>query len=245
MISIADISEASATEFVKSVLSLYHGPCVKIRINPGNNEYTVSKQLLCRDSEYFQAMFTGEFKEKQEQTAILEEVEGVVSAQSLEALLQWIYIRRVKFNVEVPEDQISAAIELARFADMCTVACLEFQMAQQIKEILKTNPHPKPVTGKYVNRNTYCLTTEHIRSATFLPEGHAVRQVLAAASAEGFFRDKNHKFKEEVQAYPTFGADVLQEVRKALDTLNVVDYGATVEGSISGERVRINWVYDY
>jgi hypothetical protein len=185
-------------------------------------------------------MFTSGFREGQEQTAILEEVEGVVTARALEALLQWIYLRRVKFDRAPPGEQISAAIELARFADMCTVTGLESQMARQIKEILKANPEPAPFIGRYVDKNTYCLTTEHIKSAICFPEGHAVRHVLAAASVEGYLRDKNHKFEEEVQVYPTFGADVLQEVRKALDTLKVVDYEATVEDPISGRRVTIN-----
>ncbi|KAK1146182.1 hypothetical protein N8T08_003272 [Aspergillus melleus] len=229
-----DISGASATEFAKSVLSLYHGPCVKIRVNPDNNEYTVSKHLLCRDSKYFSAMFTGDFKEGQEQIAVLEEVEGIVSAQSLGVLLQWIYIRRVKFNVEEPEDQISAAIELARFADMCTVTSLDSEIARQIKEILKDHWVPERAR-EYNNRNTYFLTTEHVRSAIFLPKGHAVRQVLAAASVVGYLRDENHKFKEEVQVYPLFGADVLEQVRKALNTLNVTHHEATFKDPISGK----------
>lgn len=69
---------------VSSIIPLYHGPYVKIRVNPSGDEYTVSKPLLCRESAYFSAMFEGEFLEGHQQTAILDEMEGVISARSLD-----------------------------------------------------------------------------------------------------------------------------------------------------------------
>lgn len=95
-------------------------------------KYTVSKRLLCEESPYFSAMFEGEFSEGQQQTATLEELEGVVSVRSLEALLQWLYLRKVKFNLEDPGDQLSAAIEFARLADMRNITGMESQPAQYI-----------------------------------------------------------------------------------------------------------------
>jgi hypothetical protein len=191
-------------------------------------------------------MFTNEFKEGQKQEATLEEVEGVLSAQSFEALLQWLYLGRVKFDLELPEDQVSAAIELARLADMCLIPGLEDPMARYIKDILIANPEPETFfEERRVDINTYCLTTEHMISATSLPEGHAVRHVLAAASVEGYLRDENHKFAQEARAYPTFGADVLHELRKALNSLKVVNSAATVEDPISGKRLEINDLYGH
>ena len=186
-------------------------------------------------------MFENEFKEGQKQTATLEEIEGVVSARSLEALLQWLYLRTVKFDLEVPEDQISAAIELARFADMCIVTGLESQMARYIKKILIANPKPSFFTGRHVNINSYCLTPQHIISATFLPQGHAVRRTLAAASVEGYLRDENYKFRQETQEYPTFGADVLEEVRKTLNGLTLAQWEATFEDPLSGSRMKLKY----
>lgn len=46
-------------------------------------------------------------------------------------------------------------------------------------------------TGRHVNINSYCLTPQHIVSATFLPQGHAVHRILAAASDEGHLQDTN------------------------------------------------------
>lgn len=69
-----------------SILPLYHGPSVKLRIQPSNKEYTVSKNLLCAESPVFSRMFNGEFLESQQQTATLEETEDGISVRSLEAL---------------------------------------------------------------------------------------------------------------------------------------------------------------
>ncbi|KAL4860661.1 hypothetical protein BDV12DRAFT_94060 [Aspergillus spectabilis] len=87
-------------------------------------------------------MFEGNFAEAK-QVATLEEVEGVVSVRSLEALIQWLYLRRIQFDCEGPEDQISATIELVRLADMCNITGMESQMAQYIKAILVANPDPR------------------------------------------------------------------------------------------------------
>lgn len=125
---------------------------------------------------------------------------------------------------------------------MCIVTGLGSQMARHIKKILIANPEPKPscLIERRVDINTHCLTTEHIISATFLPQEHAVRHILAAASVEGYLRDEDHKFVHEIREYPTFGADVLQEVRKAMNSLKVNDYDATVEDPLSGRRMRLN-----
>lgn len=139
--------------------------------------------------------------EGQQQTVTLEEMEGVVSVRGLEALLQWLYLRRVKFDLKDPGDQISTAMELVRLADMCNMTGMESQMARYIKDILISNPNPQPsdLEGRHLDTNTYCLTPQHIISATFLPREHSVRRILAAASVEGYLRDENHKFAQETQ----------------------------------------------
>jgi hypothetical protein len=48
-------------------------------IKIGPTAYDVSKTLLCSHSPYFAGMFNGKFKEGQEHSAVLEEIEGVVS----------------------------------------------------------------------------------------------------------------------------------------------------------------------
>ncbi|KAJ5766682.1 uncharacterized protein N7511_004298 [Penicillium nucicola] len=233
-------SEASAEHFVANFLHLYQGPSVKLRIQPSNKEYVISKSLLCAESPVFSKMFNSEFLESQQQTATLEETEDDVSVRSLEALFQWLYQRTVRFGIEDPGEHISAAMELARLADKYDIIELETTMAQYIKNILKYNPHPQNnISWRHVDSNTYYLTHDHIASASLLPQGHPVRSVLAAASVEGFLRSAKHKFSEEVHAYPSFGADLLQETRLVLHRVEPLR-AATFEDPISGKRSELN-----
>lgn len=228
------------TTLFSSILSLYHGPSVKLRIQPSNKEYIISKSLLCAESPVFAKMFDGEFLEAQQQTATLEETEDDVSVRSLEALFQWLYQRTVSFGIEDPREHISAAIELARLADKYDIIGLKTTMAQYIRNILKCNPHPNNNDyWRHVDSNTYYLTHDHIASATLLPREHPVRSVLAAASVEGFLRSAEYKFSKETHAYPSFGADLLQEIRLVLHSVDPLR-AATFEDPISGKRSEIN-----
>ncbi|KAJ5741203.1 uncharacterized protein N7511_008520 [Penicillium nucicola] len=230
---------ACLIEFCTSILPLYCGPHVKIRIDFSDHEYTVSKGLLCAESSYFSAILEKQDPGSQQQTATLSKVEGIVSRQSVEALIQWLYLRMVIFDVEDPGDQISAAIELVRLADLCSVSGLEPQMARFIKKILVAHPNPQSEGfWRHVDTNTYCLTPQHIAAASHLPQGHLVRRILAAASVEGYLRDQNHKFAEETQEYPSFGADLLWEVGMALNEIKPTRKVA-FKDPISGHRAEI------
>jgi hypothetical protein len=151
----------------------------------------------------------------------------------------------VRFDVEDPEDQISAAIELARLADMCKVNGLEAQMARYIRKTLIANPNPvSNPFWRHADTNTFCLTSQHIASASFLPQQHPVRRVMAAASVEGYLRDQSHKFAPETQRYPSFGADLLREVSVALNGLKSASKVA-FEDPISGSRVELNTIPEF
>lgn len=165
-------------------------------------------------------MFKGKFKEGQEQTTILEEIDGVISIQSLEAFLQWIYLHKIDFDLREPEHQISAAIELARFADMCNVKTMESEISQYLKRVMINNPSPeKNRYGDIVD--TFSVISQHIVSATFLPQGHEIRRLLAMAAVTDYLCYKNHKFARESRDYPTFGADLLQQVGYTLQGLKM------------------------
>ncbi|KAJ5460772.1 uncharacterized protein N7458_002324 [Penicillium daleae] len=134
----SDLFDVTHSEFVKNILPLYQGPQVTIRLVPSNTEYKVPKPLICKDSSYFAAMFESEFIEGQTKTVDMKEIEDVVSPRSMEALLQWLWHRRVRFDNK-PGDQISAAIELCRLADMCNIKGLGAEMALSIKNVLIAN----------------------------------------------------------------------------------------------------------
>ncbi|CAG8187983.1 unnamed protein product [Penicillium salamii] len=241
----ANVSGSRSNEFPGNRLSLYHGATVRIRIRSSDREFEVSKKLLSKDSAYFRAMFEGNFAEKEQPLVTLKEVKGVVSEQSFEAFMQWIYMRKTQFDSKTPTDQISATIELVRLADMCNVTGMEHEMAQYIKGILVANPDPRrcPTSGlPHLNNNTHCLTSQHIISATFLPQGHPVRGILAAASVEEYLRSANHKFKKETHEHPTFGADLLQEVRLALNGANQEQWFTTFKDPINGLVMILNLI---
>jgi hypothetical protein len=88
--------------------------------------------------------------------------------------------------------------------------------------------------------NTYCITSQHIASAAFLPEGHPVRTILATAAVEGYLRHDNHKFREEAQNIPNFSVDLLKAVKTTLKGLIYKDYAIKFEDPISGETLPLN-----
>lgn len=173
----------------------------------------------------------------QTQTVDMTEIEGILSVRSFTALLGWLYWHKVQFSAPEPEEKISAAIELSRLAEMCSIPDLGIQMAQYIKDVLTANSDPKE--NKYPNPNAYSITEQHIISAGYLPEGHAVRRMLATASVKGFLINKKAKIRQWAQEHPGFGAELLHELRKALDSLFCEDYSAFVEDPITGENFKI------
>ncbi|KAJ5346023.1 hypothetical protein N7452_004027 [Penicillium brevicompactum] len=240
--------EASAEHFVANILPLYYGPSVKIQVQPSNKEFIISKELLCTESSVFSKMFNGEFLESQQQTVTLEETEDDTSVRSLEALIQWLYHRTVRFDIKESTMHISATMELTRLADKYDIIGLEKTMAQYIRDILKCNPHPKSFKcARNIDHNTYHLTHDHIASANLLPRKHLVRRVLAAASVEGFLRGPNHKFSEEILDYPSFGADLLQGIRAVLnnkESLLAYDFEDPISGERSKLNPKVNWWLD-
>lgn len=114
-----------------SRLSLYAGPQVTIRIGSASREYILPKSLLCEQSPYFAATFKGHFKEGEEQSTTLGEIDGVISTRSFQMLAQWVCLGRIVFEDSLADEGISAVIE---FADMCGVLDVELLMAQGIKD---------------------------------------------------------------------------------------------------------------
>ncbi|KAJ5374086.1 hypothetical protein N7517_006092 [Penicillium concentricum] len=218
----AETSEQSVASFATSRLPLFHGPLVKIQVQPIGCGYTVSKALLCTESRVFSAMFAGGFLEAKQETVKLEEMNGVISPRSLEALFQWLYLRFIKFDLDYdsPEEHISAAVELARLADKYEITGIESQIAQYIKETIIANPQLEDdIDGSFVNNNIFWLDDQDIISGILLHDGHPVRQILAAASVAGYLQTENHKFAELAQRYPKVAADLLHEVRLTLNGL--------------------------
>lgn len=116
-------------------------------------------------------------------------------------------------------------MELAWLADKYNIAGLEAELAQYIKGMIIANPYPDHRDDP-TDLHTHWLTLDHILSAAVLPRENPVRRALAAASVRGYLRSEKHKFAEETQTYPSFGADLLREVRLALNESNGMHYAS-------------------
>ncbi|KFZ24542.1 hypothetical protein V502_00979 [Pseudogymnoascus sp. VKM F-4520 (FW-2644)] len=182
-------------------------------------------------------MFNGNFKEGEEQSATLEEIDGVVSARSFQMLAQWVCVGRVVLGTLPPAESITSAIEFARLADMCGVVGVESLMAEVIKSTIIDNPGPYELDAGSTNRHTHYITLEHIISAAFLPDGHPVRNVLALATVEGYLNWDDHKFSDGSSKVPSFSTDLLVAVKTTLRSMSRGDYSVTFTEPISGEKL--------
>jgi len=187
-------------------------------------------------------MFKGAFREGEEQSTTVKEIEGVVSNQTFQMLVQWVCLGRIVLGESPPEKAITTAIEFTRLADMCGVTGMESLIAEHIKTIILDNPAPENTTfekRRIPDTNTYCLTSEHITSAAHLPEWHPVRGVLASASVEGYLRQDSYKFGKELSKVPGFSVDLLKAVRDTLKSLCYENGRNTFEDPISEVRLRL------
>jgi hypothetical protein len=161
----------------------------------------------------------------------------IVSTQGFELLVQWLYLGRVIFGELIPEEAITATIEFVRFAGMCGITGMETLMAKRIKAIIIANPSPPLKGTRDPDTNTYCLTSQHIISAAFLPKEHPVRRILAMAAVGGYLRHDNHKLLRETQEVPNFSIDLLKSVKATLNTYSVDEELITFKDPISGEEL--------
>ena len=92
------IKHCSLLIWFLSLLPLYSNPHVRIQIGSTSTEYKLSKALLYKQSPYFAATFKGKFQEGEEQSTALTKIDGVVSTQSFELLVQWLYLGQVIFG---------------------------------------------------------------------------------------------------------------------------------------------------
>lgn len=170
-------------------LPLYSGPQVVVRIVPANKTYTLTKDLLCEKSLYFKAAFDESFREGQSQILSPTEMDGVISTQRFEMLIQWLYIGQICFGnlsgSNMGRQKISCIMEFLRISDMCGVTGMEAAMADQIRSII-INP---PLNNGYMLQ----ITSQHTRAALFLPSRHPVRDLVVNEAIEDYLRSDGGK----------------------------------------------------
>jgi hypothetical protein len=183
------------------------------------------------------------FKEGVEQSATMEEIDGVVSTRSFEMLVQWVCLGRIVFEDSLPAEAIALSIEFTRLTDMCKITGAESFMAQHIKDIIMADA-PLHTVGVYSSRdhnaNLYAITSQNIESTANLPDRHPVRGIVAKAMVESFLLTDDHKFQKEIHEIPGFAADVLAAIKATLKTTTCGEYYPQFREPLSGEVLRLN-----
>lgn len=223
-----------ANHLTPSLLPLFSGPQVFLRLGKDGPTYKVSQALICAQSPYFAAIFTrkSSLKQGETQEAILTETYGIVSDSSVKALIQYLYRGKVAFTLKLaPEDEIWKAIEVARLGDMVGIHSICVDMAAHIKAVLlrgtstSTAGTQSSSVAYTIDHNDGILskhiTSGHIVAATQLPPKNAVRKIIVAATVEGYLRCKKFKSKFETDAeeVPAYAADLIGAVKVVLASL--------------------------
>ena len=188
-------------------------------------------------------MFEGNFKEADGNSATLKEIDGVLSTQSFEMLVQWVCLGRIEYGDTSPTDALTLSIEFARLTDMYMITGANHLMAERMKTIIladaKLHKYDHDYGGVF-GTNVLCVKTHHIVSAASLPRGHPVREVLAMAMVEGFFTMQDERPFEETEEIPGFAADLLSAIKSTSKTIRSGEYGrAEFKEPLSGDFVRL------
>jgi hypothetical protein len=69
--------------------------------------------------------------------------------------------------------------------------------------------------------NIHHITPGHLHAASYLPKGHSIRLLLAKASIDAYLHSEDFKFSNKIHEVPEFAADLLQELREALKSMEV------------------------
>jgi hypothetical protein len=77
---------------------------------------------------------------------------------------------------------------------MYGVTGMEVRMAEHIRSL--TNGSSAPHDNEF-DSHTHLIHSKHIAYAVHLPQGHSVREILAAASVKGYLQKEEHKFIKE------------------------------------------------
>jgi hypothetical protein len=175
-------------------------------------------------------MFEGKFREGEEQSAVLTEMEGVVSVRSFETLLQYLFLGNVTPNSDLMPEEIDHIIEFMRLADMCGVTGMEEVMAKRLKTIIITySAYYNQDSGWGLRRGPEdddkqsIINISHINAASGLPSGNLLRSVLADTAIHDLFQGTKTKFWEQVcQEVPSFALDLMKATQKTMSTVHTV-----------------------
>ncbi|KAJ5485252.1 hypothetical protein N7539_005240 [Penicillium diatomitis] len=223
--------DPNLAENLDAFLTSCHDQVVTIRVKSTEGRaFRVSKKLLTEKAPYFAKMFSGGFLESEKDEVLLEEIDGVVSEASVATLIFWFYKDEIKLTLGTCESErtsrttlyISAAIEVARLADMYGVTGFEEPLAESIRQSLCSSFE----WGDTGLENIY---DQDLASSENLPAGHPVRRALAKTFVASLMRSCDYRnfASDQLTAYPNLAVEIIRETIKALDTLETPKRGFT------------------
>jgi len=152
--------------------------------------------------------------DKEDDSLVLPENPGVITNQSVQLLVQWMYFGTIELDEVSNSEAITAIVEFANLAEHYGIGGLEVLLANKVRSLLKPNPDECPATNGDAEVNTRFLTSEHIKAASHLAVGHPLRVLFAEAAVRGFIQIENHKFRRETEEIPSFANDLLKVLSK-------------------------------
>ncbi|RAH65541.1 BTB/POZ domain-containing protein [Aspergillus aculeatinus CBS 121060] len=222
---------ATKDTFAETLLPLYHGPQVTIRLGSDGPTYMLSKALLCKKSTYFSKMFEGNCAEARSSFVTLQDDAITVKLTHdpfnvkpiFDFFIEWLYLGKLTLLEQGRSDRITCLLKLDLFVDRSLTCELTDLVAESIKQIIMEDPEFKkkreaPGLTKYCTLNVKCITTKHLRMAGLLRTGNAVRRVMVIALVEPYLRAQSlmSMLAVTIVQYPNLAFDLLTEVKKIM-----------------------------
>lgn len=215
---------------------------VYLKSNP-EKKYTLSKDLLCSRSDFFDACFNGNFLEGQTQVVHLDEE---IQAETFEMLLQWLYTSKATQFPPPCEiahkegENLAEVIKIPERREVYVKKMDEFHHSLSahldfisLSESLLFNPSPNK---SFANGLAYHLLNlgwyfggkeekpwgpvfpEHLRRIWQRPRADPIREMMAIIVTEVYMREftDTYVYEAELEDLEGFARDVLKVYGQAV-----------------------------
>jgi hypothetical protein len=169
-------------------------PRVDIYVGPEKKHYSVPKEIICSQSDYFKRCFNGGFKEAEEQKLYLDEDK----VEDFEILLEYVLCGQVTTQIR-NEYQTSTSylkcFEFIAYADKYGLGEAGIAVHDALRDLLQWDPHPlRPEHIELVFR----ATSKH----------HPIRDLIAKTALKRVV--ENSTLKKLADEHDAFAADILR-----------------------------------
>lgn len=165
----------------------------------------------------------------------------MISTQSFEILVQQVYQNYIVFSDLPPTEIITVSIEFTRLVDIVSLIGIESIIAEYIRQIILANrPTQNSVFANLLDKYTYYLRLEYIRSGVLLLKEHSVQKILISIAIKGYLLYNYSKNFKETQELLDFVIDLLREVGITLESLESEKQSIIFEDTFSRQRINLN-----